>query len=174
MKNSKKNKKSQTIRLIKEDLDLEMDFLGDSITVSKEVSNDVDPDWTRLQINLRKQYGDHPGFSARLSWDGKNVHLKKRPTVLVERRKLGVATQKVEVATQKVGLATLSLPPPPTHFALWRIKNSVSRMTKHDSIQNHCRDVILRHLHHEDQIEELKLPPKLKRFITEALSDVSQ
>ena len=42
------------------------------------------------------------------------------------------------------------------------------------SIQDRCRAVILRHLNHEDQIEELELPRTLKRFITEGLSDDSQ
>ena len=35
------------------------------------------------------------------------------------------------------------------------------------SIQDRCRAVILRHLNHEDQIEDLELPRTLKRFITE-------
>jgi len=42
------------------------------------------------------------------------------------------------------------------------------------SIQDRCRAVILRHLNHEDEIEELELPRTLKRFITEGLSDDSQ
>ena len=42
------------------------------------------------------------------------------------------------------------------------------------SIQDRCRAVILRHLSHEDQIEELELPRTLKRFISEGLSEDSQ
>ena len=42
------------------------------------------------------------------------------------------------------------------------------------SIQDRCRAVILRHLNHEDQIEELELPCTKNWFITEGLSDDSQ
>ena len=42
------------------------------------------------------------------------------------------------------------------------------------SIQDRCRTVILRHLSHEDQIEQLELPRTLKRFISEGLSEESQ
>jgi hypothetical protein len=145
--------------------------------------------------SLRKHYANQPSKREQslleslcpVTWD--NYQGTVGSTVLVPRQKVEVATQKVEVVAHKVGLATLSpLPPPPgtwayyfihrTNFALWKINNRVKpdylRVTKHDSIQDHCRDVILRHLNHEDQIEELELPRKLKRFITEALSDDSQ
>jgi SPRY domain-containing SOCS box protein 3 len=42
------------------------------------------------------------------------------------------------------------------------------------SIQDRCRSVILRHLSHEDQINQLELPKTLKRFISEGLSEDSQ
>ena len=42
------------------------------------------------------------------------------------------------------------------------------------SIQDRCRAVVLRHLNHQDQIEQLELPRTLKRFILEGLSEESQ
>lgn len=42
------------------------------------------------------------------------------------------------------------------------------------SIQDRCRAVILGHLNHQDQIEQLELPRTLKRFISEGLSEESQ
>ena len=42
------------------------------------------------------------------------------------------------------------------------------------SIQDRCRSVILKHLNHEDQIEQLELPKTLKLFISEGLSEESQ
>ena len=59
MKNYKKNEKSQTIRSIKEDFDYYLDDSNPLTNkVSEEVSKDLDPDWTRLQISLCRQYGD--------------------------------------------------------------------------------------------------------------------
>ena len=42
------------------------------------------------------------------------------------------------------------------------------------SIQDRCRSVILKHLNHEDQIDQLELPKTLKHFISEGLSEESQ